>query len=198
MLGVAILGLEGLISVVGIGEVIGIVDCELWAPAAAKRRFLSRRIASREGAGEALLEPTTEPGTADAGGTKPPSLDLAVSTASWPSAGTVGGVGESMTCSTTIEGPCPVISPASSKAAVRGVICKDPNSPARGEVVRGGEPGTLKLSFWSRGVGGALLDLFVMKLSPFRAMGFNTGVVVSDLVPPPTPEWFPGGSARGA
>jgi hypothetical protein len=52
----------------------------------------------------------------------------------------------------------------------------------RGEVVRGGEPGTLKLGFWSRGVGGALLDLLVMKLKPFRAMGFKTGVVESDLV----------------
>jgi hypothetical protein len=50
--------------------------------------------------------------------------------------------------------------------------------------VRGGEPGTLKLCFWSRGVGGALLDLLVRKLRPFKAMGFKTGVVVSDLVPP--------------
>ena len=52
-----------------------------------------------------------------------------------------------------------------------------------GEVVRGGEPGTLKLSFGSRGVGGALLDLLVMKLRPFKVIGFRTGVVVSDLVP---------------
>jgi len=32
-------------------------------------------------------------------------------------------------------------------------------------------------------VGGALLDLLVMKLNPLRAIGFMTGVVERDLVP---------------
>ena len=32
-------------------------------------------------------------------------------------------------------------------------------------------------------MGGALLDLFVMKLNPLSAIGFNTGVVERDLDP---------------
>jgi hypothetical protein len=88
-----------------------------------------------------------------------------------------------MICSTMLEGPCPEISPSSSKAAVSGVVCNDVGSATGGELARGGEPGTLMHGFWPRGVGGALLDLLVMKLKPLRAMGFKTGVVVSDLVP---------------
>jgi len=85
-----------------------------------------------------------------------------------PSAGVVRVGDESITGSRKINGPS---SPSSSKAAVRGVICNGVDSALGG--VRGGR----------RGVGGALLDLLVMKLNPLRAIGFMTGVVERDLVP---------------